>query len=339
MRRWLEAAAQGDAFITPEQIQKAINKSGNNDRVVVMPGVYTEPTSRSKPTHDPACDQYEITNDRNQAGAVSYAYQFFCPNDQNLIDNFHKGDRRGRSAALNMVITETGAAKAVAKALPELPDGRTYQLWGGNGESLISLGVPAGVEQAIRVALARDPASRGTMVAPQDILGNLMAGIRYIYTQPLVRFLMLLIFFHCALTMAYESAFPLMARTQLGMSAAKDLFEVPAYLIISVGAGAVLGRSGARTSGRRAYSACQRDATRAGGVTAGCDRRLSAGVHDAPPAMRDDFAASVRRGTWLIPAYHSAIDAGIKDAHDDPQNFELERFADELKKLVDSVKK
>jgi len=41
-------------------------------------------------------------------------------NDQNLIDNYHKGSRRGRSAALNMVITETGAAKAVAKALPEL---------------------------------------------------------------------------------------------------------------------------------------------------------------------------------------------------------------------------
>ena len=40
-------------------------------------------------------------------------------NDQNLIDNFHKGDRRGRSAALNMVLTETGAAKAVSKALPE----------------------------------------------------------------------------------------------------------------------------------------------------------------------------------------------------------------------------
>lgn len=41
-------------------------------------------------------------------------------NDQNLIDNYHKADRRGRAAALNMVITETGAAKAVAKALPEL---------------------------------------------------------------------------------------------------------------------------------------------------------------------------------------------------------------------------
>ena len=41
-------------------------------------------------------------------------------NDQNLIDNYHSGDRRGRSAALNMVLTSTGAAKAVAKALPEL---------------------------------------------------------------------------------------------------------------------------------------------------------------------------------------------------------------------------
>ena len=44
-------------------------------------------------------------------------------NDQNLIDNFHKKDRRGRGAPLNMVITSTGAVKAVAKALPEL-DGK-----------------------------------------------------------------------------------------------------------------------------------------------------------------------------------------------------------------------
>ncbi len=41
-------------------------------------------------------------------------------NDQNLIDNYHKGDRRGRSAALNMVLTETGAVKAAAKVLPKM---------------------------------------------------------------------------------------------------------------------------------------------------------------------------------------------------------------------------
>src|SRR5690606_17104513 len=41
-------------------------------------------------------------------------------NDQNLVDNMHKKSRRGRAAALNMVITETGAGGAVAKVLPDL---------------------------------------------------------------------------------------------------------------------------------------------------------------------------------------------------------------------------
>ncbi|MFF7189536.1 glyceraldehyde-3-phosphate dehydrogenase [Streptomyces sp. NPDC008222] len=51
-------------------------------------------------------------------GHVETVHSF--TNDQNLLDNYHKSDRRGRSAPLNMVITETGAASAVAKALPDL---------------------------------------------------------------------------------------------------------------------------------------------------------------------------------------------------------------------------
>ncbi|QLE85597.1 MULTISPECIES: glyceraldehyde-3-phosphate dehydrogenase [Shewanella] len=58
-------------------------------------------------------DKYGIEN-----GHVETIHSY--TNDQNLIDNYHKADRRGRSAPLNMVITETGAAKAVAKALPVL---------------------------------------------------------------------------------------------------------------------------------------------------------------------------------------------------------------------------
>ncbi|PRY63962.1 glyceraldehyde 3-phosphate dehydrogenase [Vreelandella songnenensis] len=58
-------------------------------------------------------DEYGVAN-----GHVETVHAY--TNDQNLIDNYHKGDRRGRSAALNMVLTETGAAKAAAKALPEL---------------------------------------------------------------------------------------------------------------------------------------------------------------------------------------------------------------------------
>ncbi|QIN28247.1 glyceraldehyde-3-phosphate dehydrogenase [Brevibacterium luteolum] len=58
-------------------------------------------------------DEFGVRN-----GHVETVHSF--TNDQNLIDNFHKGSRRGRAAGLNMVLTETGAAKAVAKALPEL---------------------------------------------------------------------------------------------------------------------------------------------------------------------------------------------------------------------------
>ena len=58
-------------------------------------------------------EQYGIENGHVETG---HSYT----NDQNLIDNFHKAERRGRSAPLNMVITETGAAKAVSKAYPQL---------------------------------------------------------------------------------------------------------------------------------------------------------------------------------------------------------------------------
>lgn len=58
-------------------------------------------------------DEYGIVH-----GHVETVHAF--TNDQNLIDNYHKADRRGRSAPLNMVITETGAAKAVSKVLPQL---------------------------------------------------------------------------------------------------------------------------------------------------------------------------------------------------------------------------
>ncbi|GAB6261945.1 glyceraldehyde-3-phosphate dehydrogenase [Photobacterium sp. CCB-ST2H9] len=58
-------------------------------------------------------DKYGVLN-----GHIETVHSY--TNDQNLIDNFHSGERRGRSASLNMVLTSTGAAKAVAKALPAL---------------------------------------------------------------------------------------------------------------------------------------------------------------------------------------------------------------------------
>jgi glyceraldehyde 3-phosphate dehydrogenase len=43
-------------------------------------------------------------------------------NDQNLLDNMHNKPRRGRSAAINMVITSTGAGSAVTKVIPDMKD-------------------------------------------------------------------------------------------------------------------------------------------------------------------------------------------------------------------------
>ena len=67
------------------RIQKAVNAARNNDYVIVMPGVYTEPESRRAPTNDPRCASLKQHNDEQSAEALSYAYQAKCPNDQNLI--------------------------------------------------------------------------------------------------------------------------------------------------------------------------------------------------------------------------------------------------------------
>ncbi len=73
-------------------------------------------TNAIVPVLKAADDEYGIS-----AGHVETVHAY--TNDQNLIDNYHKAERRGRSAPLNMVLTETGAAKAVTKVLPTL-DGK-----------------------------------------------------------------------------------------------------------------------------------------------------------------------------------------------------------------------
>ncbi|WP_284985321.1 glyceraldehyde-3-phosphate dehydrogenase [Arthrobacter sp. fls2-241-R2A-172] len=83
----------------------------NDDDTIVSAASCT--TNAITPILQALNDKYGIVH-----GHVETVHSF--TNDQNLIDNFHQGNRRGRSAALNMVITETGAARAVAKALPEL---------------------------------------------------------------------------------------------------------------------------------------------------------------------------------------------------------------------------
>ena len=59
-------------------VQPAVSDSGNNDRVVIMPGRYTEPASRSEPTNDPRCANL-VQLDTAGSPTPSYEYQVPAP--------------------------------------------------------------------------------------------------------------------------------------------------------------------------------------------------------------------------------------------------------------------
>ncbi len=103
----LTAPAGGDI----KNVVYGVNNNTIGDDTIVSAASCT--TNAITPTLNVLNDEYGIEN-----GHVETIHSF--TNDQNLVDNYHKADRRGRSAVMNMVITSTGAAKAVGKALPEL---------------------------------------------------------------------------------------------------------------------------------------------------------------------------------------------------------------------------
>lgn len=113
-------------------------------------------------------------------------------NDQNLLDNMHKKPRRGRSAAINMVITSTGAGKAVTKVIPSLENKLTanaVRVPTPNGSLAImnlSIGKATTVEEVN--AVVKDAALNGALVnqifysvdpelVSNDIIGNTCCSV------------------------------------------------------------------------------------------------------------------------------------------------------------------
>ncbi|MBE0364252.1 glyceraldehyde 3-phosphate dehydrogenase [Pseudoalteromonas ulvae UL12] len=130
-------------------------------------------------------DKYGILN-----GHVETVHSY--TNDQNLIDNYHKSERRGRSAALNMVITSTGAAKAVAKALPELAGkltGNAIRVPTPNvSMAIINLNLNSSTEREELNEFLRDTAlysdlrdqidyTASTEIVSTDLVGSRYAGV------------------------------------------------------------------------------------------------------------------------------------------------------------------
>jgi glyceraldehyde 3-phosphate dehydrogenase len=101
-------------------------------------------------------------------------------NDQNLLDNYHKKYRRGRSAALNMVITETGADKAVSKALPELAGKIT-----GNAVRVPTPDVSLAILN-LTLSKTSDKETINEILKDAALKGDLIEQIQYSYSNELV---------------------------------------------------------------------------------------------------------------------------------------------------------
>ncbi len=101
-------------------------------------------------------------------------------NDQNLVDNMHKKYRRGRAAALNMVITETGAGKAVSKALPSLEGKLT--------SNAIRVPVPNGSLAILNLNLKNSTSLDGvnSVIKKYALEGDLVEQIKYEMSDELV---------------------------------------------------------------------------------------------------------------------------------------------------------
>ncbi|WP_461305174.1 glyceraldehyde-3-phosphate dehydrogenase [Aureisphaera sp.] len=101
-------------------------------------------------------------------------------NDQNLVDNMHKKYRRGRAAALNMVITETGAGKAVSKALPSFEGKLT--------SNAIRVPVPNGSLAILKLELEQPTSKDGmnAIMKKYALEGDLVEQIKYSLNNELV---------------------------------------------------------------------------------------------------------------------------------------------------------
>ena len=101
-------------------------------------------------------------------------------NDQNLLDNFHKKPRRGRSAAINMVITSTGAGKAVTKVIPDLADKLTA--------NAVRVPTPNGSLAILNLTIGRETSLEevNSVIKDAALNGNLVNQIFYSIDEELV---------------------------------------------------------------------------------------------------------------------------------------------------------
>ncbi len=178
LSRHLQAKGAGKVLLTAPgkgipNIVHGVNHLENNPDTIDIFSAASCTTNAITPVLKVLEDNYGIKKGHLE---TIHAYT----NDQNLVDNMHKKYRRGRAAALNMVITETGAGKAVSKALPALEGKLT--------SNAIRVPVPNGSLAILNLQLN----SEATVDAINSIMkkyaleGDLVEQIKYSLSNELV---------------------------------------------------------------------------------------------------------------------------------------------------------
>ena len=186
------------AFRTEEALARHLEAKGADKVLLTAPGIGTVPNivyGVNQKNFDPdehrifsaaSCTTNAITpvlkviNDTLgiKHGHIETIHAY--TNDQNLVDNMHKKYRRGRAAALNMVITETGAGKAVSKAVPELLGKLT--------SNAIRVPVPNGSLAILNLNLQSKTSKEdlNAIIKKYALEGDLVEQIRYSLSNELV---------------------------------------------------------------------------------------------------------------------------------------------------------
>ncbi len=185
------------AFTSAEAMSRHLKSKGVSKALLTAPGkdmpniVYginqdkfdlekEDVYSAASCTTNAICPVLKIVEDKLgvEKGHIETVHAY--TNDQNLLDNLHRKNRRGRSAAINMVITETGAGRAVTKVIPSLSDKLTA--------NAVRVPTPNGSLAIMNLTVSRETSKEEVNQLMKDaaLNGDLVNQINYSISEELV---------------------------------------------------------------------------------------------------------------------------------------------------------
>ena len=153
------------------------------------------------------------------------------PAAQALLPNLVPRERLVNAVAFHHATQQASKLTGPLFTLPVVLLG--YSEWA----FVISLGLyVAGLSLVLQIRTV----SRGVVDRTRSVLGNLGQGLAFVYSHRLLLPLFLVVVVHCALTMSYETLFPVLSRERLGLIDGAELYKGGNFLMIGIGAGSLV---------------------------------------------------------------------------------------------------